>query len=239
MAEYINAVSDQLVVSLFPHAQYYHIFNNQRELKWGFRSTDLSFPEALNGAIFSKTHCIQHQCRTVLVPVTDRDHPRHFELSYGKSASLIHEDLESLSVVYEPLSDVFTMRKSLVNPVITCDVAVLLKQLDQREGDTLYLFPDQRMLSVLLVRDGVVQLMNRYPIKDQDELFYFVMLVVEQMGVRSESVDVKCACASKDLEHLNDLFRNYLPRLQPTNEPATNDHTTQEVQALYLAQCVL
>ena len=242
MAEYTNAVTDQLVLSLFPSKTVYRVYSKTHELKWQTTAESTQLPAQLNDAIFSRTLCVQHLCNSVVLPVDDMDHETHFRLSFGNSPSLIRENQDRYAVVYEPLSSIFEIKKHLVRPHLTSDLAVLLAQLDLSKDQAMYLYPCNQILTAIVVKDGDLALVNRYPFKNSDEFFYFTMLLVEQLSLPVEHLYVEILANPSVAELYRGLLQNYLPNLQFKTVGDSESSPTKEDILLvseYLAQCAL
>jgi hypothetical protein len=83
-------------------------------------------------------------------------------------------------------------------------------------------------------------LSNRYPVANADELFYFVMLVIEQLEIPVQDIHVECIASHDKAEEYKLLFKNYLPPIQQlafSEETSSKDNT--QVLSHFFAQCVL
>jgi hypothetical protein len=83
-------------------------------------------------------------------------------------------------------------------------------------------------------------LSNRYPIANADELFYFVMLVIEQLEIPVQDIHVECIASQDKVDEYKSLFKNYL---SPIHQPVLSDETSSkdntQVLSYFFAQCVL
>jgi hypothetical protein len=248
MATYHNAVSDKLVVSFYPKATFYHVYTKDHHLKWCMVQDKPETPSELEGAIFSKTTCINSVENVVLTPLHTENVTEFYSLNYAEFEELHQENLEKFAVVQNVSGAASSVIKKLVNPEISSDVSVLFKAVSQSSvANALYFYSSSNKVNVMVFKDGGLQLVNRYPAENQDELFYYIMLVVEQLELPVNNLHFECIASSGVHENLQSLFKNYLPTLHLIKmdvdfsylPESLQDHKSDFIQASYFSQCVL
>ncbi|MEY2924226.1 MAG: hypothetical protein RLZZ337_774 [Bacteroidota bacterium] len=245
MANYHNAVSDKLVVSFFTDAVVYNVFAKDNTLKWSHTSSNNELPNDLEHAIFSNTHCICAVHKFVMVPSEGLDAKDAFQLSYGTSSQLKTELIDHVKLAYQCTGFAEAITSKLVNYKLESDIGIALAYFGKKKhSDAIYFYEYQNTVSIFAYKNGSLVFANSYLVTNTDELFYFVMLAVEQLDLPVEDLYVECISTKGKHESLSVLFKNYLPALHLTpiqwayNTDSNLDKDIQTLSAFF-SQCVL
>jgi hypothetical protein len=237
---YHNAVTDKLVVVCFLESTAYHIYSSVNQLKWFRFQGNTHKPPELDNAFFSATHVVNVNAAITLLPAdyTDALH-EVFKLQHGeyhKLQSLIQEDIQ---LVYNQTPQIEALIQQLVSPQLELDCSILLQNKPKnRAQEQLVFFWVDEVLTILAYKENKLHLANRYQAANNDELFYYLMLVVETLHLHPENLEVYTLARQEDLNVYNALFKNYLKPLKLMNDANQGDETAVVI-AHYLGQCVL
>ena len=249
MATYHNAVSDKLVVSFFPGSIFYFVYSKDNTLKYcEIESISSDVSTAIANSIFSKTTCISAAQNFVLASLADTDYPAYYNLNFSSFDKLYEDNLEDFTVVHNVTPAIQHNIKKLVNPDVVSDISLVYKAFLQKGyQQAVYFYTIGNTVTIFCIKDGSLRIANRYPADDLDELFYYVMLLIEQLEMSAEKIHFECLTSKGRHESYHSLFKNYLPPLNLTNVVADNSFLSLEhhdlksefLQASFFAQCVL
>jgi hypothetical protein len=247
MANYHNAVSDKLVVSFFTEHVIYNVYSKENGQKWtAICSISDSFPKELESSIFSTTHFIVSLTNFTLLPSAEESEIGSYRLNFTLETQLRTELTEEVAVVYEISKSAEAVSKQLVNATIESDITLALGNFRKKKSaNAIYFYEANNSLTVIAVKMGEIQLANRYVVDTMDELFYYVMLVVEQLDLPIDGLYVECISTKGRHEEYQALFKNYLPNLNLTlihweiNSDSYQEFKDLQVLAAFFSQCVL
>lgn len=217
---YQNAVTDKLCVLIGPEELTVCISSKIGHPKYFLQvgGSDLDEVKSLfSTCIFSNTSVIFCNSPFVLCPSGLSPTEQHalFGLSHEERSDLHTKDLnEEIDVVFAPNPLYASIKDLLVNPVIYSDIGIL----DSYKGalsmsNAIYLSKLQNQITVRVYSGSKVLLFNRYQVANLDDVFYYVMLAVEQLHVDLSSAHFEFIGSEEDFEACGDMFRNYLPRM--------------------------
>jgi len=247
MSAYHNAVSDKLVVCSFPNRNYFQVYDKEDQLKWSFVSSEACLPQVLVDAIFSNSTYISVAQNFVLTPSNASNKQEFYALSYTEADALEYTNLEDFTIVHNLTTRFNNLLQGTANAKICNDVSVVYPNIHKQAiKDSLYFYITEGVLTIFVHVKGNLHLINRYKIESNDELFYYVMLVVEQLDLPIESLNFECLATSGEHEVYQSLFKNYLPKLELTKfqsnlsfAPEDGKLKSEFLQSSYFAQCVL
>ncbi|PCJ64134.1 MAG: hypothetical protein COA58_14210 [Bacteroidetes bacterium] len=247
MSSYHNAVSDKLVVSLFPSISFFKVYSKDNQVRWSsLEKEGVLLPSELKESIFSSTSIISMGSKFTLVPLNVDLDKEFMELNFGKIGDLKTTVLDKLKVVEETKGNYKSVVSSLVNSEEYVDIGLLYKySADKANGDALFFYPYQNSVTIVAWKDNQFQLANRYPSDNLDELFYYVMLVVEQLELNAEKLYFECISSKGVHESYHVLFKNYLAPLHlskvdiAANQDVNDDQRQTLILSQFFAQCVL
>jgi hypothetical protein len=247
MANYHNAVSDKLVVSFFTEHVIYNVYSKENGQKWAaICSISDSFPKELESSIFSTTHFIVSLTNFTLLPSAEEAEIASYRLNFTLDTQLRTELTEEVAVVYEIPKSAEAVSKQLVNATIESDITLALGNFRKKKSaNAIYFYEANNILTVIAVKNGEIHLANRYAVDTMDELFYYVMLVVEQLDLPIDGLYVECTCTKGRHEEYQALFKNYLPILSLTTvywelkSGENSDNKDIQLLAAFFSQCVL
>ena len=242
MSAYHNAVSDKLVLFLDSASSTYQIYSKDNQLKHRFVHSDASsFPEELSSAIFSSTYLQLINCKFTLCPLSEDKIDAFFELNHGTGVDFLTAQNDTFKIGFEKPKSLDTWTDKLVNTTMATDIELLFEYASKKNhSNAIYFYEHQGVLTIIAWKEGAFALSNRYPVANVDELFYFVMLVIEQLEIPIQDIHVACIASLEKFEEYQSLFKNYLPTFQRTSvaeNKANEDHI--EVLSHFFAQCVL
>ncbi|NNJ56011.1 MAG: DUF3822 family protein [Bacteroidia bacterium] len=249
MAAYHNSVSDILVVSFFPGAIFYFVYSKENTLKYcEIQPNSSDIPSAISSSIFSKTTCISVAQNFVLASLSDNDFKAFYNLNFDSFDELKTDELEDFRVIHNLTPNVQHVIKNLVNANVVSDISLVYQAFLQKGYQhAVYFYTVGNTVSIFCIKEGKLRIANRYPADDLDELFYYVMLLIEQMEMPADKVHFECLTSKGRHESYHSLFKNYLPPLNLTNVVVDNsflplehhDLKAEFLQATFFAQCVL
>ena len=238
MSSYHNALSDRLVVCHFPSCLLFTVYNNNLDLKYQIISRDQSFPVSLADAIFSETHLLRMLNKCTLAPLGEQDYAPYFSINFGGGHSIVTQDSELFALVYEDTPTGYT--NQLVNPRITTDIDVLYRFASQGGyANALYFYHAENQVTILAWKEGKFVLANRYTADNEDELFYYVMLVVDQLELSPADIHFSIVGTTQQHVSYHPLFNKYLSPLHLCNSQQVEGSTDSIELAHFFSQCVL
>jgi len=239
MSSYHNAVSDKLVVFLYPSSSVFTVFSKDNVQKFSSDNGSLNtLPDALKESIFSTTNTISVCARTTLVPLSENLYSSYFQANYGEEhLELRHQNTDDFRVVYESTSATHSLLSEVVNPQEHTDINLMHKYAAAiRHENALYYWLYEYTISLMVWKNGKLLAVNRYTSETKDEVFYYVMLVVEQLELPLDKLYFGCVGSGQDHASHKAMFQNYLPPLQQCSTQSAN--STDPV-AQFFAECVL
>lgn len=242
MSTYHNAVSDKLVLFLDSDTSIYQIYSKDNQLKYQLNHHDnSSFPEELSAAIFSSTYLQLVNSKFTLCPLDEEKIDSFFQLNHGTGIDFLTAQNGTFKIGYEKPKSFDLLTQKLVNTIIATDIELLFEYTSKKtQSHALYFYEHQGVLSLIAWKDDLFVLSNRYSIANADELFYFVMLVIEQLEIPIQKIYVECIASQDKYEEYKSLFKNYLPSFQQSNfiDMKSNEDSSK-ILSHFFAQCVL
>ncbi len=227
-----------MVVCHFPEQSVFSVYSKDVELKWQSVSYEHAFPTALNDAIFSETHLVHALHKSTLAPLGEPEYAPFFEVNFGKGYATATQDSELFTVVYEKTAIAY--ENSLVSAKHTTDIDVVYRYAAQKNyPNAVYVYHVEDVVTVLAWKDGLFALANRYTADNEDELFYYVMLVVEQLELSAADIHFSLLGTRNQHTSYHKLFQNYLAPLHLGNAEQASDASLHSQLADYFGRCVL
>jgi hypothetical protein len=170
--------------------------------------------------IYSSSRLILNEPKFILVPAALHMNPDDLETTFSlnfdlkEDETLVEEDLDdekrlafsALSEVYMPLSIKFPGIR-----VHHC-IFYLLKTLHEmasREDETIGIARQGEYITVLAMRGNALLLANSFVAKSNEEVVYFSMLAIEQLGLNHKGLSLHLLGKWNNQE-LIDWFRDYI-----------------------------
>lgn len=210
------------------------------------KKTEEDLPSELENSIFSLTHVVVGNTNFTLLPVSEADNAQSFKLNFLSEDSLNFSLYEDIKIVYNVPAAATSLSKQLVNAALDSDATLALAHFTKKEhSNAIYFYEADNILTIVAVKKGVLHLANRYNVDSLDELFYYIMLVVEQLELSPDSLHVECISTAGVHEEYTKLFKNYLPSIKLTalqhsvNNGDNLEHKDAQQLAAFFSQCVL
>jgi len=243
MSVYHNAVSDLLIVTVDSHRQIYSIYAKDNQLKHQMVGVDHTLPASLSAAIFSSTHVHVMNSPFTLCPLETKELAPFFELNHGKPSHLASSKTDAFQIGYDQPAWIQPLLKSLVNAKLNTDIELLYEYAAKANVvHAIYFYEYEGILTLLAWKNGSFVLANRYPIQHIDELFYFLMLVVEQLELPVDSLQLTAISSPSNSEKYLHTFKNYLPAIRtitPTDSSSGDIDESMHAVLHFFAQCEL
>tara|TARA_B100001059_G_scaffold236483_1_gene287238 strand:- start:586 stop:1314 length:729 start_codon:yes stop_codon:yes gene_type:complete len=242
MLTYHNAVSDKLIIFLDYDSSIYQIYSKDNQLKYRLNHHDISsFPEELSAAIFSSTYLQLVNSKFALCPLVEEKIDPFFQLNHGTGIDFLTAQNGTFKIGYEKHQSFDLLTQKLVNTNVATDIELLFEYTSKKtHKHALYFYEHQGILSIIAWRDNVFVLSNRYSVGNTDELFYFVMLVIEQLEIPIQKIYVECIASLDNYEEYKSLFKNYLLSFQHTTIlDFKSNEDNSKILSHFFAQCVL
>ena len=239
MSSYHNAVSDKLVVFLYPSSSVFTVFSKDNVQKFSSDNGNLTtLPDALKESIFSTTSTISMCARSTLVPLSEDIYTSYFQANYGEEhLELRHQNTDDFRVVYESTPVTQRLLSAVVNPQEHTDINLMHKYAAAiRHENALYYWLHEHTISLMVWKDGKLLAVNRYTSETKDEVFYYVMLAVEQLELPLDKLYFGSVGSTQEHASHKVMFQNYLPPLQQCSAQSTN---STDAVAQFFAECVL
>jgi hypothetical protein len=240
MTNYHNAISDKLIVSNANSGVIVQIYSRDNQLKMIEHTSDLAI---LDNLIFNETHYVAVGHDFSLVPSSVEDADSVYRLQFGTDSHVKSDQVDDIKVIY---SDNQEWAGKLVNSIDHTDIQLFIQYaLAKKKNNALYFYQLEQKLRLVCIKDGKLQLANSYTIENNDDLFYFIMLVVEQLEMEAESLYIETVCTKGKHEDYLVLFKNYLPSINLSPLGVSHADTVQSnlIQnnpvSIFLAECVL
>jgi len=225
-------------VSHFPSCILFTVYNKDLEHKYQTISVDRSFPAPLVDAIFSETHVLRMLNKFSLAPLGEHNYSSHFSINFGTDHSIATQDSELFTIVYEDTPAEYTHQ--LVNPHVTTDIDILYRFASQRGyANGLYFYHVENQVTIQAWKNGQFFLANRYAAENEDELFYYVMLVVDQLELPPADIHFSVIGTKQQHTSYHLLFNKYLSPLHLCNREQVEGTTDTIELAHFFGKCVL
>lgn len=101
---------------------------------------------------------------------------------------------------------------------VTVILSKIFKEINLRQPQ-IFISIDQGNLLVLAVNEGKLQLCNAYQVHNTDEIFYFVMLAIEQLQFLPAETELVILGKPVLKDALKELFKNYIQEIRIWSEP--------------------
>ena len=161
------------------------------------------------------------------------------QLQFGSTESVSEVLTNELKIVFTNSED---WASKLVNANVHVDIQLYIQYaLASQKSNAVYFYESENKLNVVCIKEGKLHLANTYAIENNDDLFYFIMLVVEQLNLEPATLHIETICSKGKHEDYLVLFKNYLPAIRLTDSKAImhNPVSAQYVVPMFLAECVL
>ncbi|MEN8696004.1 MAG: DUF3822 family protein [Bacteroidia bacterium] len=235
---YHNALSDRLVVCHFTSHTQFVVYSKELIIKYQSVTTDGELPPLLVNAIFSETHLVRVADKFTLAPLGEVDYSPYFNLNHREGHNLATEDTELFTVVYNdtPLA----VQGQLVGEKLTTDISLTYHYgLSKAHKNALYFYVVDDILTILAWQKGEFILANRYAVANDEELFYYVMLVINQLELSASDLHFELIGSSSQYEQYTGLFKKYVSPLQSRQSAKTSSDDASNVLAQFFGTCVL
>jgi hypothetical protein len=245
MSAYHNALSDKLVLFIDTESSIYSIYSKDNQLKHQLvldsDDSDFSFPKELSSAIFSSTNLQIINSRFTLCPLSEDEIDAFFTLNHGAGIDFLTAKNDTFKIGFEKPKALDLLTSKLVNTNTATDIELLFDYTSKKNhSHAIYFYEHKGILSLMAWKDGKFMLSNRYPMANADELFYFVMLVIEQLEIPVQDIHVESIASQDKVDEYKSLFKNYLPPIHQqvlSDETSSKDNT--QILSHFFAQCVL
>lgn len=235
---YHNALSDRLVVCHFPSHSVFLVYSKDLLIKWQSKSESHSFPTQFKDAIFSETHLVRVQNKCTLAPLGEEDYSPYFNTNFGSGYSYSTQDSELFTLVYENTPVPYANRLVSTRQAIDIDIFYRFA-LEKNYANALFFYHSGEEATILAWKDGQFALANRYTADNEDELFYYIMLVVEQLELPAADLHFNMVGTRAQHTTYHSLFQNYLSPLHLSNLEQGSDATVKTQLAYFFGKCVL
>ncbi len=241
MQAYTNAVSDQLIVSVLPNQTVFQVWNKEGNLKWTASQDTQELPADLQNAIFSTNKLVHIGNAMTLAPLDAQNLQDYYNINHASVADLAHLPTDEFNVVFAKDSSTQSLSKQLVGTEEHIDIELIYQHFkDKYSTDAIFFYCLENQLTLLAWKDGQFHLANRFPADNLDELFYYVLLVVEQLDLSVTTLHFECIAATVEFTQYAELFQNYLaPLIRHSTSNTIEEDSTQYLVAHFAAQCVL
>lgn len=241
MSGYQNAVTDKLIVVEYPEYSTVCVSSKHSSAKYYKRlqhnEVNHEVKALLSSSIFASTSLIHANGGFTLCP---NDTPReefatYYQLTYNRSVEpKAHVLDKDYTVLFTSADQSAEWKTLLVEPEELTDLDILHSyKSGLTQSNAIYF---SKLDGELLIRVYSAQnllLANRFSIDSKDDIFYFIMLAVEQLQIDINKVHFELIGHDEEYEELKRMFSNYLPMLLklPLLEMdcyALNDQSKQE-----------
>lgn len=238
---YQNAVSDKLTLLSYPDRVSLLISSKTGTIKYYLASlseVDVHEVKALlSASIFAKTRIVQCNCPFVLCPahIDPIDQQIYFNQSYPESGPLVAQHINDEIDLIQPIRELpFQIEQLLVNVEHINDIGLLH---EYKHGlsrtNSIYFSVIDQALSIRVYSAGFLVLANRFAAQSKDDIFYFIMLAVEELKLDMNAMHFEFIGDPKDYTDLKSMFANYLPMLLQLPSLEVDSQLEGEQQALF------
>ncbi len=237
MDTYHNSVTDILVLVDHTESTYIQIYGKDHLLKWEQVQTAREVPKILEQNIFSATYQITTNGKFSLVPNEVSKLSGYAQLNLGGDDDIKEYSLPNFKIIGKHVSIADTKR--LVGVENKLDVGLILEKLDSsKKSDTILFYDLGGVLTLLVWKQGVFHLANRYVVNSAEEVFYYIMLAAEQLELNAAELDFNIIGSEDTHKKYMEEFKDYLAPLH--NASITQyRNSDEEAVTTYLAKCVL
>jgi len=173
-----------------------------------------------------------------------------FLLSYNLPAEdeiCLDKTENGIGIVYasdhslmDALKDKFPRIK--VRNEVTLVLSKLFKEINFKQSRILISINDGHLI-IYAINDGKLELCNPYLTRSSDDIFYFVMLAIEQLHFLPAETELVILGEPKDRKEIFDLFKNYVREINiwleeyQLDEDVNNDILIKHSFALQIMAC--
>ncbi len=238
LSTYHNALSDRLVVCYWPSRSVFTVFSKENTIKFQYVSTEHIFPVLLTDAIFSETHLIRALPKFTLAPLGQNRYDTYFELNFGSGYEIKTVDNDVFTTVYE--YKLVPYYNKLISPIESLGVDLLYRYIHKTNPkNALYFHYTDNQISVLAWKNGQFSLANSYAATCDEEVFYYTMLVVEQLELPVDSLYFAFIGSVQQYEAYKNIFDNYLNSLVKCYSEMTDQSLEEFALANFFGHCIL
>jgi hypothetical protein len=221
MNNYQNAVSDKLTILAYPDSANLFICSKSASIKLYIsdvtRSDEHQIKTLLSSSIFAKTTVIHCSSNFIVCPngISESERKLHFQLSFNPASELINQALdEQVETVFEPHSIISELEPLLVNAEHITDVQLMHQyKSGLSRSNAIYFSVIDNHLLIRAYSASFLLLANRFEVESKDDIFYFIMLAVEQLKIDINSIHFEYIGSPTDYQNFKEMFKNYLPML--------------------------
>ena len=169
--------------------------------------------------IYSEVRLIVRRSNFVTIPeLYFREGAEAFySLSYQIGAGeivLIDKLEQQLGIAYAADNKVIAQLKSkFPTLVLNHEAGIILQEILSKNNKIqpwIGLVVNDDQLVMIITLNGKLHLCNSYQIKNNDELFYFVMLAIEQLQINQASAEIELLGEVHETHKIMELFENYV-----------------------------
>lgn len=219
MPSYQNAVTDKLILLQYPEFSTLCVSSKHSSIKFYKRFSkgqlDHDIKALLSSSIFASTTVVQCNTAFTLCPndTSIDDHSHYFQLTTGSTvqphAAVLDKDY---TILFK--TDENEWNALLVEPQYLADVDLLHRyKAGLSMTNAVYFSKLQDQLLIRVYSAQNLLLANRFHIDSKDDIFYFIMLAVEQLSIDINKVHFELIGDAEQFDELKKMFANYLPML--------------------------
>lgn len=158
---------------------------------------------------------------------SNRERRTLFQTSYTLKPTVQLKDVlisNEMGMSYRIDSELLKILKEKYNSLTYhCDGEIFLKYVSDVHKSNyheIHVMPGNDNLLVLITKAGKLELLNRYDAKSTEDLFYFVMLAIEQLDIDIErgSLHVHGDSGSVDFASIERLFKPYIAEIKDSRK---------------------
>lgn len=214
------------------------VFSNENVVKFQYSTEEHAFPLQLSSAIFSETHVIRVLPKFTLAPLGQDSYDTYFELNFGSGYEIKTVDNDVFTTIYH--YKFVPYYSKLISPIESLGVDLLFRYVTKTNPkNALYFYCSDNQMCILAWKNGEFFLANNYAVSSDDEVFYFAMLVVEQLDLPADSVYFGFIGAVAQYSSFKNMFANYLQPLAHCYSDVSHHSREELAVAAFFGQCIL
>ena len=191
--------------------------------------------------IYSKVNLIVSRKDFIVIPEEyfDSDLESLYKLSSDLSeGSQIYLDRSEhgFGIVYSAIPDFLeAIENKFTRITIQHEITIILSRLYREVSfrkPCIYISINSGHLNILAIKDGKLQLCNSFKAKTEDDIFYFVMLAVEQLFMLPNETELVILGEPILEKELKSLFKNYIQEIRSWKDACKLDASIKNASIL-------
>lgn len=248
-----HSVTHKLVLELSGNSLNIVTINKELHIV-SFSSHDIVDSESLDNIlkelpeIYSEVSLLISNADFITIPESflESDINKIFALSYNLNYDFVlNTDKTELGIciVYPiDISLVNLIKKKFTRINIQNESSIIIRKIFKEinlKKSIIFITINSEKLNLYVIKENILQLCNSYFVKSLDDVFYFVMLTIEQLHLQPDETELVILGEPPDRKAIFELFKNYIKEINIWLEEykfISNTGTNQKIESSFALQ---